>query len=108
MSYPFTATSYTNLNIIQNGNFKEYSLRLLNSGNISFNTDITLNFTLVGGGGGGGVRAGGGRLTRDHRGDVRGGARTHGRAHHAALAVRAVSARPGLGPRCLRCLVDQG
>ena len=54
MSYPFTATSYTNLNIIQNGNFKEYSLRLLNSGDISFNTDITLNFTLVGGGGGGG------------------------------------------------------
>ena len=54
MSYPFTATSYTNLNIVQNGNFKEYSLQLANSGNISFNTDITLNFTLVGGGGGGG------------------------------------------------------
>jgi hypothetical protein len=54
MSYPFTATHYTNLNIVQNGNFKEYSLQLLNSGNISFNTDINLNFTLVGGGGGGG------------------------------------------------------
>ena len=54
MSNPFTATNYTNLNIVQNGNFKEYSLQLLNSGNISFNTDISLNFTLVGGGGGGG------------------------------------------------------
>lgn len=60
MSYPFTATDYTNLNIIQNGNFTEYSLQLNNSGNISFNTDITLNFTLVGGGGGGG---GGGKNT---------------------------------------------
>ena len=59
MSYPFTATSYTNLNIVQNGNFKEYSLQLANSGNISFNTDITLNFTLVGGGGGGGGGSGG-------------------------------------------------
>ena len=54
MSYPFTATDYTHLNIIQNGNFTEYSLQLNNSGNISFNTDITLYFTLVGGGGGGG------------------------------------------------------
>ena len=54
MVYPFTATDFSNLNIIQNGDVIEYSLELLNSGDISFNTDISLNFTLVGGGGGGG------------------------------------------------------